>query len=367
MSAPERIHEVELQKDKDGNLIGFRLINGCNNRHVAGKDPKDITLTLRNYFPLDDFSQTRIKPSNPMYGKEILIKPGTVLSSYDGERLVYEAGCKTVIFLQLSPKNPKTHFKFFIQDQHQFLIDLTIRNVAARVTKATAPMVTLVKYEMYFLMGLVSTMSLPLLVATLSADATYEGLKIKLKYDAFKKLVKTLTEESEKIKGMAPTLHSKMMEFLEIEKTQNFNAKNTIKNLPKTIVTDEKVQAQVAGIFAGKFSVAAKAVNAKALFITLLIQIGTKSVTKAFDSYLSPVNSRYKPLLEEIQGIDWADPKGAQQAATKVAHIMKESGVKLSADEILKIAKEVQSNNSNLNQSIVIINNAFNDFLKTKK
>lgn len=157
-------------------------------------------------------------------------------------------------------------------------------------------MVTIIKFEMYFIMGIVSTMSVPLLLLTLGADGIYEGSLAKVKYDAFKKPVNTLANESKNIKSVAPTLHKKLMEFLQSERGKNFNLTETIGNLPETIIKDEKVQAQVTGIMYGKYTVAPKAFSAKVLLIALLFQVASKSITKSPDSFLAPIDKRYRPL-----------------------------------------------------------------------
>lgn len=65
-----------------------------------------------------------------------------------------------------------------------------------------------------------------------------------------KRLSKNLLAEHEKMKEYAPTLHLKLEEFFIAEAKVKW--KNYGTQLPKTIVTDEKTQAQLSGVLAGK-------------------------------------------------------------------------------------------------------------------
>jgi hypothetical protein len=363
------LYQVEPELNEKGEVVAYKLLNGCRSRHSTGYEPKEITLTINQYLPFEENSGSSYSGLNLMGANTgtVTIKSGNVYSAIDGNRLVYEVGCNTIIFLLNNPKNPTKHLKYYIQHEKGFLWDAFTRNMAAQVDKATAPMVTIAKYEMYFILGALSTMSGAMAAMVFISDGVFEGSKAIVGYDAFKNLAKELTIESNKIQNAAPTLHGKLMEFMANEKENNFNAKETAKNLPKTIITDEKVQAQVAGILYGKFAFAKAAFTAKVLLITLLIQIAIKSFTKTPDSFLSPIDKRYVPLLETFKSIDWRDPNGARQAGLQFSKAMKEAGVDITPQEAEKIFNEIKQNPDQLEESLKNINKSFDKFLKRVK
>jgi len=135
--------------------------------------------------------------------------------------------------------NPKDHnnYNFYLQGIDGFAFDVTSRSVAAKVVKATAPIKTIVKYEMYFLLGLVSTVSLPVLIMIVSSDIVVSGILAKAKMDAAKKFSLVLLAEHKITTSYAPTLHVKIEEFLNSQ--VKVKLKNYAKQLPETIAKDE--------------------------------------------------------------------------------------------------------------------------------
>ncbi|KPJ87078.1 MAG: hypothetical protein AMJ53_18745, partial [Gammaproteobacteria bacterium SG8_11] len=140
----------------------------CENRDSYEHEPKDITFRINSYLP---FEQTfaSYKERKNIFGWTIYrrnLESGMIFPSFDGKRVVFEVGCNSVIYLLIHP-NPQhtSHHRFFIQSTNGFVYDITERVMASEVVRKTAPMVKLVKYEMYFFMGMFSAMSFPMWLA----------------------------------------------------------------------------------------------------------------------------------------------------------------------------------------------------------
>lgn len=150
----------------------YKLVRVCEERKISQNNtPRKITHLLANYLPFDDINTQILNASN-MLGMKLAnftLKSGQVYDGFDGKRLIYEVGCNTVIYTLINPKS-HDNYNFYLQGIDSFTFDVTSRSVAAGVVKATAPIKTIVKYEMYFLLGLVSTVSLPALIIVVSSD-----------------------------------------------------------------------------------------------------------------------------------------------------------------------------------------------------
>jgi hypothetical protein len=169
-----RVREFKLQDNGT-----YQLTRICEERN-AYSSPKKITLFLRNYLPFDDHNQQRLSISNLLGMKlpDLILQSGQVYDAFDGKRIVFEVGCNTIIYCLVNPKSAR-NYEFYLQSMDGFAFDITNRSVAAKVVKATTPLKTIVKYEMYFLMGLLSTVSLPALILVVGTDITVSGILAK--------------------------------------------------------------------------------------------------------------------------------------------------------------------------------------------
>ncbi|KPJ94011.1 MAG: hypothetical protein AMJ53_06135 [Gammaproteobacteria bacterium SG8_11] len=346
---------------------GYKMVKACQDRFVPPAGAKDITFQIDKYRPFDQYHSETFAALNA-FGAVLdkdahTINSSTVYQSIDGKRLVVEVGCNTVIYIQISPGNTATHHRFFIQSHQQFLEDINTKLLAAEIVKSTGPMVTLVKYEMYFLLGMFSTVSVPMWLAVTGSDVTVLLVDNKVKMDAFKKLANDLLAELENIKQYAPTLHKKLLEFMDSEKQGNWSRFG--KQLPKTIISDEKVQGQVAGILYGKYALSAKAFNAWLAVSTVLVQGAVKSVTKSVDAYNTVINDRYSPIVKSLANADWNNPVEVQKASSQLVTIMKEAGVQITQQEAAQILIEVNNHPKELQRSLLNIQKSFTEFQRT--
>jgi len=355
-SGKGKIREFELTPD------GYKLVRVCQDRFNPPAGRKDITLSLGRYFPLDQLhSETFIKLN--MVGWEmgdIELRSRTVYPSYDGKRLILEVGCTTVLYLQISPANGATHHHFFIQSHKEFLWDVTTRAIAAKVSRAAQPIVTIAKYEMYFLLGMFSTIGITAWLAVTGSDITVTTISLRDKIKAFRELARTLAKESAIIKAFAPTLHNKMMELITVEK-QNVKS-NTIDNLPSKVITDEKTQAQVAGILYGKQVLSPKSLSAWGALSTVLIQSVIKSFTNMPDAFIQAVEQRYLSLFKSLANTDWNNIQERQRAIIRLTQMLQDTGVNIAPNEMEIIIKEIQHHPNELQNSLVTIFNAFKQF-----
>lgn len=218
---------------------------------------------------------------------------------------------------------------------------------------------------MYFLLGLFSTVSIPMLIMATGSDLTAHGVLAYSKAETVKKLSKTITNESDNLQKTAPTLHRKFQEFIHSEARIKWEKLG--KQLPNTIIKDEKTQAQLAGVLLGKATLSPNAFTAWTVLFVFLTTVAIKSVTKSPDAYTEVLNNRYDPILKDLLNTNWDDPSEMQRAALTVVKIMKESGVEISAEEAIMIIKEVQANPEELRQSLINIDRSFKEFNKTIK
>lgn len=335
----------------------------CETRSPLNQMPINITINLPTYFPLDrNYSYTAQGSSFiGMQTEKIRLESGKLYKSVNGKRLVFEVGCKSVIYLLISPGN-NAHHNFFIQGRDGFLFDITTRVVAADVAQKTRHVETIVKYEMYFLMGLFSTVSAPAWLVVTASNATYTVAVNKAKVSAANNVVQALIAESDTIKKFAPTFHEKLWEFFESEVDGNWN--RYLKQLPPTVAKDEQVQGQLAGILFGKATVSPKSLTFWGAILAVLTQATIKSVTKSGDAYMKVVNQRYGSLINALKSNNWRNPSQSQAAAQKLIGLYKESGVKITLQEGQLIIKEIMSNATQIEQSLRRIVGAINEYNK---
>ena len=258
---------------------------------------------------------------------------------------------------------PNKHHRIFIQSESAFSGDTTIRRDAAIIAKNTQHVETIVKYEMFFIMGVVSTASVAAWGMVTGSDITFMYARNRKVADAAKELVATLLQELEQIKHYAPTLHGKIVELILAE-GQN-NAVGAVKKLPKTIVSDEKTQAQVAGIIFGKWAMPnGNPFSIWTVIGVVLSQAATKSITKYSDAYINAIDSRYKPLINDMKAIDPSRPASIQKPAQGLMLLMKEAGVTVTQTEASKILAEISGNKEKAYKNINNIVQAIDKFRK---
>jgi len=351
-----KITEVELTPS------GFNIKRVCQDRFTPPAGPKNITHSIGRYLPLEQLNIETYTAFNMVGWKlgSVTVKSRVVYPAFDGKRLVVEVGCNTIIYLQISPTKKNIHHRFFLQKHKDFLFDITTRAVAAKVSRAAEPIVTIAKYEMYFLMGIFSTVSIPMWLIITGTDVTVSLVGLKHKGKAFRKLAKSILNELENIRQYAPTLHVKMMQIIRAEK--NRTIVDTRKELPKKVITDKKAQAQTAGILYGKYAMAANPLTVWSALLTILIQAGVKSVSNIPNTYLTVLDKRYASKVRSLTNTNWYDLRERKQAISKIVDLLKNAKVPISASELEKIVKEVQQNPQNLQNSFINIMNAYKEF-----
>jgi hypothetical protein len=335
----------------------------CADRSSPGNEPRDITAYKELYLPFDTSLKATHLRKNP-FGAVIyrnVVKAGTVYRSFDGKRLVLEVGCDTIIYIHINASQPQCHHRLFIQSESAFSEDTTIRRDAADIVKNTRHVETIVKFETYFLIGVLSTTSISAWLMVTGADVTYLYASKKATSDASRQLANNLLAELAEIGTYAPTLHNNIWALIIAEGKNN--AALAGKQLPATIVEDEKVQAQVAGIIFGKWAMPnGNPFSAWTLISVLLSQAAVKSVTKYGDAYLKALNQRYKPIVDEMRSVNPMQPATLQKPALSLIKLMQESGVTVTYEESVKILLEVSRNKEKSYKNLVAITKAIDEF-----
>ncbi len=339
----------------------------CADRTSPGHTPKDITAIKHLYLPLDALNKFR-HTRRTIFGAtifDVIVQPGKVYPAFDGKRLVLEVGCKTVIYILINPSKPNQHHRLFIESEEGFNHDITMRLEAKLIAQKTRMVETIVKYEMYFIMGVISTTGLPAWLAITGADVTFIFSKNKPKVDAAKKLSSALLKEFSEIEEYAPTLYSKVSELVSSELYGNLG--RTAKQLPTTVVNDEKVQAQVSGILFGKASnvTFSGRFTAWTLITTLLSQAVIKSMTKSADAFKTVIDHRYKPLIEDLKKLNPKMPATYSAPALKITKLISDNGIHITQQETLSILKELTSNADKAYKNLTAIAKALTEFNKT--
>ena len=352
-------------------ILGTKSVNDstdlfeCADRVSPGDEPRDITSIKELYLPFDVTNKAVHIRKNP-FGVVIYrnkVAAGNVYRAFDGKRLVLEVGCDTVIYIHINPSQPSKHHRVFIQSEKAFSGDTTIRRDAAKIAHNTRHVETIVKYEMFFIMGLLSTVSLPAWVMVTGSDVTVMYARHKKVGDAAKTLVNKLSKELEEIKTYAPTLHAKIIELI-IAEGQN-NAIGATKKLPEIIVKDEKTQAQVAGIIFGKWAMPnGNPFSVWTVVSVVLTQAAVKSATKYSEAYLSAIDGRYKPLVEEMKSVDPNKPASLQKPAQSLIKLMAEAGVTVSQTEARTILSEISRNKEKSFKNLSNVSKAIEEFRK---
>lgn len=92
----------------DGN---YKLVRTCEDRgKFKQQQPRDISSSLDSYLPFDDRNTQTIELKNllSMRLPNLVLRSGQIYEGYDGKRLIYEVGCKEIIYLLINPKGQKT-------------------------------------------------------------------------------------------------------------------------------------------------------------------------------------------------------------------------------------------------------------------
>ena len=352
-------------------ILGTNSVNSstgifkCADRVSPGDEPRDITAIKALYIPFDISHNAVHLRKNP-FGAVIYrnkIAAGNVYHAFDGKRLVLELGCNTVIYIHINSAHPSKHHRIFIQSESAFSGDTTIRRDAAIIAHNTQHIETIVKYEMYFILGVISTASLAAWMLVTGSDVTVMYARNRMVAGAATALVKKLTHELESVTSYAPVLHAKRLALI-LSEGEN-NAIGAVKKLPETIIEDEKVQAQVAGVIFGKWAMPnGNSFNLWTVIGVILTQAATNSVTKYGQAYISAIESRYMPLIEDMRSVNPAIPSTLQKPVLGLIKLMNEAGVDVTPQEATTILTEISNNKMNSYNNLYNITLAIDEFRK---
>lgn len=340
----------------------------CADRVSPGDQPRDITSIKSMYLPFDVKHKATHLRKNPfgvvIYRRDV--EAGKVYHAHDGKRLVVELGCNTVIYIHINLGQPGKHHRLFIQSESAFSGDTTIRRDAAEIVKNTRHVETIVKYEMYFLMGLFSTTSLGAWLMVTGADVTVLFANKAVMANAAKKLSSDLFRQLDEVGTYAPILQQKIWDLIVAE--GKGNSVRAVKVLPKTIVTDQKVQAQVAGVIFGKWAMPqGNPFTLWTLIGVILTQAAVKSVTKYGDAYVTAMDQRYKPILEEMKAANPLEPSSLRKPANSLLKILREAGVSVTLEEANGILLEILHNKGRAFKNLTAITQSINEFRRVVK
>lgn len=339
----------------------WKLVEVCQERPTYHTSPRDVTHNLWQHLPFDSNNNQRYDSHNFIGIKleSIHLKPGGTYMLNKGKRIIYEVGCSTITFLYIDSSSPY-NYHFFIQPTQSFLWDVTIRDISERVANATAPMVTVVKYEMYFILGLISTLSIPALMLVVGSDFTISSLAARDKFRATRKLVKALADEDHILETHFPVTRRKIREFIISEASNN--AKRTLNSLPRAVATDEQTQATLAGTLLGKATVSPNVFTGWTAMLTVLTTAAVKSATLSPQTYGLELDRRFTPIIQRITNIDWGNTDEIRGISLSLIDIFKDSNVVISEQEASQILKEITNKPRAALESLKKTESAFKEF-----
>lgn len=327
------------------NVNASEDIFACADRYNPGESPVDVTELKNHYLPFDTKNKkTHIREN--LFKVELLrynIESGQLVNSYDGKRLILEVGCSTILYIHVQPSSPR-HHRLFIQSEKAFSNDITSRLVAKLVVDKTAPIKKIVKYELYFLMGMISIMSVPAWLIVTGSDLTHTYYAHKGTVKRIDNLIKTIWFELSKMKNYAPILRSKILYIIVFElKTGGYQG---LKSLPTDLSNDIKFKAMLSGMLFGKWTMRhANGFNMWTIVSTILIQAATKSITNYPNSFASAVQqSDLIELLGIFSRLDLKNSQSVSFASERLHSYLSISGIDITRLEVLHIMNEIKNN-----------------------
>lgn len=339
----------------------------CPDRVSPGQQPRDITAIKERYLPFDATNSTTHTRSTifgaPLY--RTTVSPGDVFQAHQGKRLVLEVGCSTIIFIHIEVSNPQKHHRIFIQSDEAFNFDTTLRRDAAEIARNTRHIDTIVRFEIYFIMGVLSTLGLGMWLAVTGADVTVLVARKRGKVNATKKFSTSFLRELYELNKVAPVLTSKIISLVETELSDS--SKRSVREVPSVMASDEKTVGQISGVVFGKLLVSDKPFSAAGLLTAVIGQIATKSLTNFPSAFIRAAEARYSSLIESISSARQGNPAAMVSAANDLLKIFNDSGMTVTAQEAKEILQEVKRNPQKIANCATHIATALDELLRAAR
>ncbi|WP_431689403.1 hypothetical protein [Hahella sp. NBU794] len=335
-------------------------IFACNDKLSPVDEKIDITLMIQNFLPLDSTFSTGISWRNSFAKGTIYFKSGELWPSYDGERLILEIGCTTIIFLQSAPDNKKIHNRIFIQNISNFANDITNKRVYKRVHELTSPLKTIVKYEMNIMMGFISTAGIGAFLAVIGSSSIYGIAENQNIIFAYYELAKAITKETDLMISYAPTTRIVLLNFMVNERS--LILKRTISETPGAVVKDEAVRGKVVGILYGKYINQPKTFTMMGIVLTILTQGIINSFLQSPKALKIAIDKKYMGLISELKSLNMANPSDKKAAAQKVVKLFLEAGINIDERDAFTMLNELISHPSEFYSSFERLTTAFKEF-----
>lgn len=128
------------------------------------------------------------------------------------------------------------------------------------------------------------------------------------------------------------------------------------------IINDEKTQAELSGVLVGKATLSPQAFTVWTAIFTILSAAVIKSVTKSPDAYAKSLDAKYQPIFDEIQSLDFNNPRAATQAARRLKALFEESGLEITDAEAAQIFREIYTNRDKLENTLRNVSQSFYEF-----
>lgn len=294
----------------------------------------------------------------PIY--RINIAPGAIFHAHDSKRLVIEVGCKTVIYIHIEPHNPQKHHRIFIQSDEAFNFDITLRRDAAEIARNTRNVERLITFEIYFILGALSTLGWGMWLAVTGADVTYLVANKRTQANASKELSQKIISELSEMRTYAPTLTRKILELVTSELITN--GQETFIGMPESLINNEQALGQIAGVIFGQWAGNPSAFTVWALFTTVILRGTSIAATNYPSEFIRNAEEKYSSLIDKVQNADPSKPLTMAPAINALIKLANESGVRINEQEARLIIEEVSRNPLRTKRNLSNIGQALNEF-----
>ncbi len=283
--------------------------------------------------PENEFNQKKhnLNVKIPILHIGPFLSVGETWLSHIGKRTIADVwtGVNAIVFLLENPMSPY-HNKLIIQKTEEFKDDLVTYHFDD-LYKRTEPIFKLVEAEVYFFLGVISTINLPAFVAVTGLTLTHWAYTNREWLAKVDDAIRISCEVRRYMLANTPTLYDKL-----IDATLHHlwtNVPNIVGNVPEAIVSDPKLAGGGSGVILGHLTlfVAKGRFGAVALVAKILLAIAVKAIQAAPGAVVLTAQERAQYGLEIVTNL--------RQQGVEVS----DADAQLIIDEVLANPEEVQS------------------------
>ncbi|GAB1258269.1 hypothetical protein NBRC116494_27710 [Aurantivibrio plasticivorans] len=322
--------------------------------------PLNISTNFAQYQPVNLHS-TYQEYRGLMWGN-IKLFSGQLFNLEVGQVIVIEASAKRVIFhkIQGSPGFPSG---VYLQAPSSFITEVTLGDWAAKSAQRTAAAAQLAEWEVHFIVGFIGASSWAGFALVFGSDIVVQTMGERKRNSDYKAGLKDIFAADSELYKYSPTLRKKIYQtiFSHAASEPGQLAADFGENYLVEALKDEKVTGRAAGAIAAKFLVNPKNKKLTAFFIlsTVLMQVATKSATKAIPAASGALKDKFKALVPNIENIDPNNPQQMALVVNELTARFKELGVEVQPQEAAVIISEIKTHPTEIFNALAKMQDGF--------